>query len=89
MSKILDYTPEELKAISECLQERYGEVIPTEQADIELRLDQYDSQVTECPAVDWEKMAAILLSPKPTKSNTSANSFTVKRTVRNRKTFLQ
>ena len=55
MSDIPDYTPEELKAISDCLQERYGETIPFEQADIELRLSENDSQVTECPAVYWEK----------------------------------
>ncbi|VAW91431.1 hypothetical protein MNBD_GAMMA23-2111 [hydrothermal vent metagenome] len=55
MSKIPDYTPEELKAISDCLQERYGENVPFEQADIELRLSENDSQVTECPAVYWEK----------------------------------
>jgi len=55
MSQIPDYTPEELTAISECLQERYGENVSTEQADIELRLSENDSQVTECPAVYWEK----------------------------------
>ena len=55
MSTIPDYTPEELKAISDCLQERYGENVPFEQADIELRLSENDSQVTECPAVYWEK----------------------------------
>jgi len=55
MSKIPDYTPEELKAIGDCLQERYGENVPFEQADIELRLSENDSQVTECPAVYWEK----------------------------------
>ena len=55
MAQIPDYTPEELKSIGDCLQERYGESIPFEQADIELRLTENDSQVTECPAVYWEK----------------------------------
>ena len=55
MSKIPDYTPEELKAISECLAERYGKSVSFEQADIELRLSGSDSEITECPAVYWEK----------------------------------
>jgi len=55
MSQIPDFTPEELKGISDCLQERYGESIPFEQADIELRLNEDDAQATECPAVYWEK----------------------------------
>ena len=55
MAQIPDFTPEELKGISDCLQERYGEIIPFEQADIELCLTENDSEVTECPAVYWEK----------------------------------
>jgi len=39
MHKIPDYTPEELKSISECMQERYSEVVLFEQADHELQLN--------------------------------------------------
>jgi len=56
MSSIPDFDTEELKAIADTLQERYGETVPYERADIELRLTPDDSQVTECPAVYWEKL---------------------------------
>ena len=64
MTQIPDYTSEELKVIGDCLQERYGESIPIEQADIELRLTETDSQVTECPAVYWEKKACHFIVAK-------------------------
>ena len=55
MIPIPDYTPEELKSIGDCLQERYRESIPFEQADIDLALTEDVSQVKEYPAVYWEK----------------------------------
>ena len=55
MKAIPDFAPEETKVIADTLKERYGEPVAYERADIELRLSPDDSQVTECPAVYWEK----------------------------------
>jgi len=75
MTQIPDYTPEELKSIGDCLQERYGESIPFEQADIELRLTEDDSKVTECPAIYWEKKGCHFIVAKTDESQYSSQYF--------------
>lgn len=54
MSEIPDFNNQELDVIKKTIAERFGEPIPIELADIEVRLDKATTQLTECPAVYWE-----------------------------------
>jgi len=54
MSAIEDYTDSELWIIKTSLEERYGESRDIQQADIELRLNPYATELTPCPAAYWE-----------------------------------
>lgn len=49
-----DFTSDELTLIHEILAGRYGSTVETQQADIEIGIDQYDNGLTECPAIYWE-----------------------------------
>jgi hypothetical protein len=55
MSAIEDFTDSELWIIRTTLQERYGEAIEPDLADIELRLNPYATELTVCPASYWER----------------------------------
>ena len=54
MSAIEDFTDSELWIIRTTLEERYGETIEPDLADIELRLNPYATELTPCPAAYWE-----------------------------------
>ncbi len=54
MSEIPDFTDQELDVIKKTVAERFGESIPIELADTEMRLDKSISRLTTCPAVYWE-----------------------------------
>ncbi len=54
MSKIPDFSKEEIKVVNDTLQERYDGPVESHLVDVELRLNPDDSQVTECPAIYWE-----------------------------------
>lgn len=53
-TSINDFTSEELTLIHDTLAGRYGAPIETQQADIEIGVDETDSELTECPAIYWE-----------------------------------
>ncbi len=54
MSDIPDFTPDELKIISDTLNERFDQQIETQLVDSEVRLYEGDRELTEVPAVFWE-----------------------------------
>jgi len=54
MSKIPEFTENEIKIVNDTLQERYGKPVDTQLADIELRIYPDDRELTECPAIYWE-----------------------------------
>lgn len=54
MSNIPDFNDAELDVIKQTLQERFKKDVETKLADIELRLDPGDRELTECPAIFWE-----------------------------------
>ena len=54
MSAIPDFSPEEARVVADTVRERYGREIPTQLADVELRLSPASTQLTPCPAVFWE-----------------------------------
>jgi len=51
---IPDFEGAELKVVKDTLKERYGEEVETQLADVELRLDLGDREVTECPSIYWQ-----------------------------------
>ncbi len=55
MSQIPDFTDAELKAVNDTLEDHYKHPVETQGADIEFRLYPDDRELTECPAVYWEK----------------------------------
>lgn len=54
MSDPNDFTSEEIRAVELTLNERYGKPIKTELADVELRLDPAERELTSYPALYWE-----------------------------------
>jgi len=54
MSPIEDFTEGELWIINTTLEERYGKPVELQQADTELRLNPYATELSLCPAVFWE-----------------------------------
>ncbi|BAO43053.1 hypothetical protein [Thiolapillus brandeum] len=55
MASIPDYGKSEEWIIRTTLKERYGEDIPFEYADAEIRLSPADRDLSTCPVVFWEK----------------------------------
>jgi hypothetical protein len=54
MSRIENFTESELWIIRTTLEERYGEPVEPTLGDVELRLNPYGAELTECPAAYWE-----------------------------------
>lgn len=53
MSSIKDFTESELWLVRTTLEERYGQAPDIQLADIELRLNPYGTELTDCPAAFW------------------------------------
>lgn len=53
-ASISDFSQDEINAVRDTLKERYGRIVATELADVELRLDPADRHLTTCPAIYWE-----------------------------------
>jgi len=53
MSSIKDFTESELWLIRTTLEERYGQAPDIQLADIELRMNPYATELTDCPAAFW------------------------------------
>ena len=64
MSAIEDFTDSELWIIRTTLEERYGETIEPDLADIELRLNPYATELTPCPAAYWEHQGCHFITCK-------------------------
>jgi len=64
MSAIEDFTDSELWIIRTTLEERYGETIEPDLADIELRLNPYATELTPCPAAYWEHQGCHFITSK-------------------------
>lgn len=58
MSAIPDFTETELWTVRTALRERYGQAVPVELADIELRLPPTARHTTPCPGVFWSAQGA-------------------------------
>jgi hypothetical protein len=54
MTTIPDFNDSELGIIKTTLQERYKQVIETQLADSELKLDPFSLDLTWCPTIYWE-----------------------------------
>ncbi|MDP1925520.1 MAG: hypothetical protein Q8K57_12145, partial [Thiobacillus sp.] len=52
-SSIPDFTASERRLVSQTLQERHGQPVPVESAEVELLLDTLDSVTTACPSLTW------------------------------------
>ena len=61
MSDITDFTENEMWTIGTTLKERYGEPVPPELADSELRLDPLSPELTLCPTAFWKHNGCHLL----------------------------
>lgn len=55
MATISDYGKSEEWIIKTTLKERYGEDVPFQYADAEIRLAPADKELSNCPVVYWEK----------------------------------
>lgn len=58
MSTVPDFTETERGVIASALSERYGEPMPLELADAEVRLDPAAPVITTCPTVYWQARGA-------------------------------
>ena len=47
-----------------CLKERYGKIVATQGADVELRLAPADQRLTTCPTLYWEERGAAFVVAK-------------------------
>ena len=64
-----DFNSEELKLIHEVLAKRYGAPIETEQADIEIGIDQNNKGLTNSPAIYWEHKGCHFIIAKTADNN--------------------
>lgn len=55
MSQIADFSDSEMWTIDTTLRERYGEPVPVELAESEIRLRSSDRELTTCPIAYWER----------------------------------
>lgn len=64
MKTIADIHDAERWVVESMLRERYGERVPTQLADVELKLNPGDAALTECPTLYWESRGAAFLIAK-------------------------
>jgi hypothetical protein len=55
---IPDFDDGERWLVESCLKERYGKIVTTRPADVELQLAPGDAQLTSCPTRYWEERGA-------------------------------
>jgi hypothetical protein len=55
MSRIADFSENEMWIVQSTLAERYNKEMNVQLADSELRLNPYSSELTPCPVAYWEK----------------------------------
>ena len=55
---IPDFDDGERWLVESCLKERYGKIVATQAADVELRLAPGDAELTSCPTLYWEERGA-------------------------------
>ena len=58
MSAIPDFDDGERWIVASALKQRYGRIVETQAADVELRLAPGDAQLTSCPTLYWEERGA-------------------------------
>ena len=51
---IPDFDDAEIKIIDDTLKERYGVAQETQRCDVEIPIDEDDSETIECPSIYWE-----------------------------------
>ncbi|OGA71349.1 MAG: hypothetical protein A3F77_17455 [Betaproteobacteria bacterium RIFCSPLOWO2_12_FULL_67_28] len=64
MSAIRDFDPGERWLLESCLKERYGTIVATQPAEVELRIAPGDAQPTACPTLYWEQRGAAFVVAK-------------------------
>ncbi len=58
MNPIPDFDDGERWLVESTLRERYGRIVPTQAADVELKLAAGDAHLTSCPTLYWESRGA-------------------------------
>ena len=64
MSPIPDFDDGERWLVESCLKERYGKIVATQAADVELQLAPGDASLTTCPTLYWEERGAAFVVAK-------------------------
>ena len=64
MNPVPDIVGVERQVVESALEERYGKAVPTELADVELRLAPGDPQLSACPTLYWESRGAAFVLAK-------------------------
>ena len=64
MTAISDIDDGERWTVESALKQRYGKIIATQAADVELRLVPGDEQLTSCPSLFWEERGAAFVVTK-------------------------
>jgi len=64
MKPIPDFDDGERWLVQSCLKERYGKIVATQAADVELRLAPGDAELTSCPTLYWEERGAAFVVTK-------------------------
>jgi hypothetical protein len=64
MKPIPEFDDDERGAVESTLKERYGRIVPTQLADVELRLAPGDAGLTSCPTLYWEERGAAFVVAK-------------------------
>ena len=64
MSAIRDFDDGERWLLESCLKERYGTIVATQPAEVELRIAPGDAQPTACPTLYWEQRGAAFVVAK-------------------------
>ncbi len=64
MNPIPDFESGERRLVESCLKERYGKVVTTQAADVELQRAPGDAQLTACPTLYWAERGAAFVVVK-------------------------
>ena len=64
MKPIPDFDAGERWLVESCLKERYGKIVATQPADVELQIAPGDAQLTTCPTLYWEERGAAFVVAK-------------------------
>lgn len=64
MNPIPEFDAGERWLVESCLKERYGRIVATQAADVELRLAPGNPELTACPTLYWEQRGAAFVVTK-------------------------